>query len=91
MEAVMAVSDGTVSDIARDSEGYYTLQIIHNNGFMSIYKNLAAITFMKGQRVTAGQAIGIMQKKKTPEKYAHLSFELRYQGKAVAPQQFISF
>jgi len=52
-ENVYAVASGTVT------ENEKTVRIDHGNGYMSVYQGIERITVQKGQRVKAGESLGV--------------------------------
>lgn len=90
-EAVLAVSDGVIENVYTDSLEGIVIEINHNNGFKSIYKNLSSDKMVKkGESVTKGQAISgvgetaIFEAKDIP----HLHFELKNNDEYVDPEEY---
>lgn len=81
---VMAVYQGTVISVGRDTQGYL-LTIQHGNNFISQYSGLESVYVKKDARVQAGEAIGSI----VPDQ--PLLFEIWHDGTAVAPDRLISF
>ena len=64
--------------------------IRHDNGLETLYAHLSKKHFSSGQRVKAGQKIGLggnTGRSKGP----HLHFESRYLGKPINPNDIIDF
>jgi murein hydrolase activator len=85
---VHAVAAGKV--LVADQFGTYGLTVIvqHPGGDYSVYGSLSKITTEKGAVVTKGQVIGYVGSS-DPDLPAHLHFELRPQGHAVDPMDFL--
>jgi murein hydrolase activator len=85
---VHAVAAGKV--LVADQFGTYGLTVIvqHPGGDYSVYGSLSKITTEKGAVVTKGQVIGYVGSA-DPDLPAHLHFELRPQGHAVDPMDFL--
>lgn len=91
---VMAVADGLISDIYTDDAYGITIEIAHDNGYLSRYCNLESDKAVeKGDKVKAGQVIGLIGKTSLYEgsDKAHLHFELLQGGNLVDPAKHISF
>jgi murein hydrolase activator len=73
-----------------DQFGTYGLTVIvqHPGGDYSVYGSLSRITTTKGAVVSRGQVIGDVGSA-DPDLPAHLHFELRPQGHAVDPMDFL--
>lgn len=86
--AVKAVSSGAV--VLADNMGTYgpTVIIQHGGGDYSVYGSLATIVVAKGVKVTKGQVLGTVGKT-DPELDAHLHFEIRPNGRAVDPLEWL--
>ncbi|MBD5132806.1 MAG: M23 family metallopeptidase [Clostridiales bacterium] len=85
---VVAVLDGTVTDIEKTALDGNVVTITHDNGYVSIYKSLAADMPIKvGDTVKAGDKIGSTSTSMMSELNtgAHLHFELKKDGKYVNP------
>jgi murein hydrolase activator len=85
---VHAVAAGKV--LVADQFGTYGLTVIvqHPGGDYSVYGSLSRITTTKGAVVSRGQVIGDVGSA-DPDLPAHLHFELRPQGHAVDPMDFL--
>lgn len=89
---VMAVADGTVSDIYADPLMGETVVITHDNEVTSVYSNLASIpTVEVGDAVTTGMVIGSVGKTAIAEgaKASHLHFEMTEAGEMVDPENYL--
>lgn len=57
--AIVAVKDGTVVDVSSDATSGNWIRLDHGSGLSTRYLHLAKTTVRSGDRVTAGQQIGI--------------------------------
>ena len=86
---VKAVSNGTVA-LVSESFGTYgpTVFIQHGGGDYSVYASLGKISVTKGEKIVKGQVVGTVGKT-DPELDAHLHFEIRPNGRAVDPLEWL--
>ena len=84
-DPVLAVADGTVTDVVTSHKGQgNVVEITHPGGYVSRYAHLADITVSRGQRVQRGRkiaSVGISGNSFAP----HLHFELMKDGKYLDP------
>ncbi|HSC27684.1 MAG TPA: peptidoglycan DD-metalloendopeptidase family protein [Vicinamibacterales bacterium] len=86
-QPVSAVHEGTVA-FADQFTGYGTLVIIeHGDRAFSLYGHLAAVHVSRGERVEAGERIGVSGR--NPGGNPALYFELRVDGRPVDPLQWL--
>jgi septal ring factor EnvC (AmiA/AmiB activator) len=85
---VRAVANGTV--LVAEPFGTYGLTVIiqHPGGDYSVYGSLSRLATTKGATVTAGETIGHVGSS-DPELGPHLHFELRPEGRAVDPLEYL--
>jgi septal ring factor EnvC (AmiA/AmiB activator) len=85
---VKAVSAGSV--VVAETFGTYGLTVIvqHGGGDYSVYGSLSRIGVQKGAVVSKGQVLGFVGAA-DPELPAHLHFEMRPQGRAVDPLEWL--
>lgn len=91
--SVLAVLDGTVSDVSYKYMTGYCVTIEHADGFVSVYSSLAEdVPVKEGDKVTKGQKIGEMSDSAAGESTygAHLDFSLLQNGEEVDPNDYIS-
>lgn len=86
----LAVLDGTVVFSSWSPEQGVTIAIQHGGGMMSIYKGLARSLRRMGERVKAGEGVGVVESVKE-NKIPLLRFELWSSGNAVDPENYITF
>lgn len=90
-EAVKATLDGTIIAAEWNMETGFTMQIQHSNNLISVYKHNATLTKKAGELVKAGDVIAIVGNTGELTSGPHLHFELWYNGKAVDPQDYLTF
>ncbi|MBI2967052.1 MAG: peptidoglycan DD-metalloendopeptidase family protein [Bacteroidetes bacterium] len=89
-DTVRSAFDGVVR-IADKDGGYGRLVVIrHYNGFETFYAHLQRIKVKSGQKIKAGEMVGLGGKSGRATG-SHLHFEVRFRGKPVNPGAFISF
>lgn len=89
---VLAVSDGTITEIKKDPRYGITIVIEHDNGFKSIYANLATDDMVSpNQKVKAGDKVSCIGNTAIFEsaEEAHLHFELYKDNKLVDPNKYL--
>lgn len=90
---VKASAQGTVTDVYTDDAYGITIEITHNNGYISRYANLSTDSMIeKGDSVKQGQVISTIGKSALYESMekAHLHFEMEKDGKLLNPSKFAS-
>ncbi len=93
--SVLAYTDGIISKIEKDPFMGTTVEITHNAGLVSVYKNLAETLpdgTVLGAEVTAGDVIGTVGQSAILEiaDPAHLHFELWMEGDCINAEKEIS-
>ncbi len=88
---VNAVLDGTVVMSGYTANNGYVVVIQHTGNLVSVYKHLASTLVREGEKVKAGEVLGIagVQGDKALQPYLHI--ELWHKGTALDPTQYISF
>lgn len=89
---VKAIAAGTVTDVYNDDAYGITIEITHNNGYISRYANLATDKMTeKGDTIKQGQMISNVGKSALYESMekAHLHFEIEKDGKLMDPSRFL--
>ena len=90
-EAVLSVADGVIENVYTDYMEGIVIEINHNNGFKSIYKNLSTDKMIKkGEIVTKGQVISGVGETAVFEagEPGHIHFELMKNDEFVDPTKF---
>lgn len=83
---VVAAGDGTVAAITRDTEQVPIVVIRHAGNLLTVYAGLDGIKVAKGDRVSRGQAIGVVRAGNPP--FVH--FEVREGFESVDPVPFLN-
>ncbi len=91
---VMAVADGTVSNVYTNYLEGTVVEITHSNGVISVYKSLSSdsVTVASGDKVSAGTVIGKASDSMAQElnNGAHLHFEMTVNGVKVDPNDYLA-
>lgn len=88
---IKATLDGTVIFASWTSDAGHVIQIQHAYNLISIYKHNSVILKKVGDKVDAGEPIGIIGNTGKYSSGSHLHFELWQNGKALNPQMYINF
>lgn len=87
---VVAVLNGTVSDISDNETLGKIVEINHNNGYVTIYQSLSEINVKKGDTVNQGQVIGKSGTNELDKEMGnHLHFEFYANGQVVDPVLYL--
>lgn len=91
IQQVIAMQNGTVILSIWEPEGYI-VQIQHSSNLISTYKRLGQSHKSVGDRVMAGEAIGVAWNEEiSAGNPTELEIQLWYDGVAIDPQQYITF
>lgn len=74
---VFACRDGEIMTIVQNHEDEYTVRMMHEGGYESVYSGLNAVHFKEHEEVAIGQAIGTAA--------GFTAFELRKDGMCILP------
>lgn len=88
---IMAANDGTVLLVIELGREGYLMQLQHHEDWISTYRYLAKPLRAEGDRVVAGEAIAIAGKTGRTDQISHLFFQLWNGGRAVNPEEYITF
>jgi len=91
-ERVVAALDGKIEKIYTDDMYGITIEISHDNGLKTVYKNLSTAEMVKeGQKVTQGTPISGVGDTALAEiaDESHLHFEVYKDGKVVNPKDYL--
>lgn len=88
---VLAVLQGEVMLTGLQENGLYFIQIVHANGFVSIYKNCSQVLKPIGTHVNTGDAIANSASKNERREMESFVLEIWHKGKPVNPTQYIVF
>ena len=88
---IKAIISGTIifADWTPSSGNVIILR--HNNGFISVYKQVASLTKSVGEVVKTGEVIALAGISGQESSGIHLHFELWKDGYPIDPTQFIEF
>lgn len=89
--SVLATLDGIVLWNTYSLDEGYTIALQHKKGVVSIYKHCGSLLKKQGERVSAGEAIGLVGKKGVHSAGPHLHFELWCNGEALNPEELVMF
>ena len=88
---IVAILDGTVTEITEDELTGKSLEIKHDNGYTSVYKSLSEIAVQKGDKVSQGQTLGKSGTTEIDKDLGnHLHFEMHENGGAVNPENYLN-
>jgi len=90
-QPTLSVLDGTVLFAGYTSDYDYVIQVQHNNDYISVYKHNTELLKKQGDKVKAGEAIGIVGQDPGSKSLPNLYFELWHKGVALNPQDYIVF
>jgi len=86
---VISILDGTVISVNNNDFLGNTIEIQHDNNFISIYQSLSTVTVKEGDSVAQGQVLGKSGTCRINEKLGnHLHFELFKEGQVVNPEEY---
>ena len=88
--AVLAAADGEITDVYYDPMMGQTVEITHEGGFVTVYRNMQTkmpASVAKGARVSAGDTVGYVGDTALIEisDSPHLHFEMRKDGESINP------
>lgn len=88
---IKAILNGTIIFSEWTPFSGNVLILRHNNGFISVYKQLASLTKSQGDIVKTGEVIALAGSSGQESSGIHLHFELWKDGYSIDPNQFIEF
>lgn len=74
---ILACQDGEVMTVVKNRQNEYTIRLMHQNGYESVYSGLSAVQLKESDLVQAGQPVGTAA--------GNAAFELRRDGLSVLP------
>ncbi len=86
---IVATRSGVVQRAYYSSSGGYTVEIDHQDGFVSMYLHQTHYVVSAGDYVSAGQVIGYVGSTGTSTG-PHLHFSIKYNGEHVNPANYIN-
>ena len=88
---VVAILDGSVTDVKDDDTLGKIIEIKHDNGYVSIYQSLSEVSVKKGDVITQGQVLGKSGTNNLDKDMGnHLHFELYVNGQVVDPTLYLN-
>ena len=90
-ETVMSVLGGTVVYAAFTFDFGWVIELMHENNYLSIYKNNTRLLKKVGDEVKAGESIAITGNVAGKKAGNQFYFELWKQGKPIDPEEVIQF
>lgn len=88
---VVAILEGTVVNVKDDETVGKTIEIKHDNGYVSIYQSLSEILVKKDDIVTQGQIIGKSGTNELDKDLGnHLHFEMYVNGQNRNPEDYLN-
>ena len=90
-QPTLAIMDGTVLFSGYTSDFDYVIQVQHKNDYLSVYKFNTESFKKQGDKVKAGETIGMVGKNRGRDGFPHLYFELWHKGVALNPEEYIVF
>ena len=88
---VVAVLNGTVTDVKEDETLGKIVEIKHDNDYISIYQSLSEVSVKKGDQVTQGQTVGKSGTNELDKEIGnHLHFEFYTNGQVVNPSLYLN-
>ena len=89
-QPVASVFRGTVLEVLNTPENGIVVVVQHPNDFVSRYTGITSMLVSRGDKVSQGQRIGLVEREKARH-IAHPSYELWYNGTRVNPRDYIPF
>ncbi len=87
---VVSVLDGTVTNVKEDELVGKTIEIKHDNDYVTVYQSLSEVSVKKGDTVKQGDVIGKSGTNELDSEAGnHLHFELYIGGQVVNPANYI--
>lgn len=87
---VISILEGTVINVKEDDSLKGTVEIKHDNGYVSVYQSLKDIKVKKDQVINQGQVLGTATKNQLDKELGnHLHFELIISGQNVNPEIYL--
>lgn len=88
---VIAVLNGTVTDVKEDDTLGKIVEIKHDNDYITIYQSLSEVSVKKGDTITQGQVIGKSGTNELDKEIGnHLHFEFYVNGQVVDPSLYLN-
>lgn len=88
---VCAVLDGTILMSGYTAQNGYVIVMQHADNLVTMYKHLSTILKSKGEKVKAGEVLGIAGLQDENKNNPYLHFEVWHKGVSLDPTRYISF
>lgn len=86
---IVAILDGTVTDVKEDELLGKVVEVKHENNVISVYQSMSSTTVKKGDAIVQGQIIGKSGTSNISKDLgSHLHFELIIKGNIVNPEEY---
>ncbi|MDD4610027.1 MAG: M23 family metallopeptidase [Bacteroidaceae bacterium] len=89
--SIVSIFDGVVVLSAYTIEYGYTIQVLHSQGFLSVYQHCDSPLKQQGDHVKAGEVIALVTNINQENNKSSLHFELWRNGRVLDPQKYIVF
>lgn len=87
---VISILEGTVINVKEDDSLKGTVEVKHDNGYVSVYQSLKDIKVKKDQVINQGQVLGTATTNQLDKELGnHLHFELIISGQNVNPEIYL--
>ena len=89
-QKIQATADGVVkvSSYAKNGFGNYVI-LRHGNGYETVFAHMSKRLVKQGEKIQRGQVVGLMGNTGRSTG-PHLHYEVRYKGKPINPQKYLS-
>lgn len=88
---IVAILDGSVTDVKEDDTLGKIIEVKHENGYVSVYQSLSEVAVKKGDVITQGQVIGKSGTNELDKEVGnHLHLELYINGQVVDPTLYLN-
>ena len=77
VSTVSSCHDGEIMTVVKNRDNKYTVRILHNGGYESIYSGLVSVDLQESDHILAGEQVG--------QANGYASFELRKDGISILP------
>jgi murein DD-endopeptidase MepM/ murein hydrolase activator NlpD len=89
-QKIKATADGIVTISSYEKSGFGNYVIVrHGNGYETVFGHMQKRLVKKGERIQRGQVVGLMGNTGRSTG-PHLHYEVRYKGKPINPQKYLS-
>ncbi|MDD3405190.1 MAG: M23 family metallopeptidase [Paludibacteraceae bacterium] len=89
--SIKSIQNGTIISTDYTLENGYTIVVQHNDGYISVYKNITQLFKQTGDEVKSGEVTGIIEDAADIHNESYLYFEMWRNGKPLNPADYIIF